>query len=481
MQLQLGGFKKIAASIRSATFVMLLAHVAAPAVAQVRSDAASPDVVAYTHKYALVIGIDKYEDRLWGNLNYPVDDAERIATALEKEHGFEKPIIARNLKSDDFKRVLEQFFAKTGSEDGALLLLWFAGHGALLKQPHAPAKDGYLVPADAPKPSFVGTDAKAQSVIADFRAKAVSMDRLKTYVDQAQSRHILVVLDSCFSGSIFKKKGSDDVPREVRSNMTNPVRRFISSGRADVTVDDSPIFRKLFLEALSGAAAKDGYVTGFELHRYLERTVYDRTKQQPMTDTYGAGGNDEGDVVFKVKPKKTTWFPTPVPNGKLPDQPLEAPDLEGLVAACLDEKSSIKVRKELALPWARKLIALVGTRKVQYVANSALKSNPKVPHGVSGFRHDDDGRIVISFEENDGRMILVPVKDTAATMPHETTVLLRGAFNQTGGDGCVEVRFDTATQRGKGQFTSVPRKSLWSYLPFKNRIPIELEVAPKTK
>jgi hypothetical protein len=130
MQLQLGGFKKIAASIRSATFVMLLAHVAAPAVAQVRSDAASPDVVAYTHKYALVIGIDKYEDRLWGNLNYPVDDAERIATALEKEHGFEKPIIARNLKSDDFKRVLEQFFAKTGSEDGALLLLWFARRSA---------------------------------------------------------------------------------------------------------------------------------------------------------------------------------------------------------------------------------------------------------------------------------------------------------------------------------------------------------------
>lgn len=172
-------------------------------------------VPLYSESHALVIGIDDYTNG-WPRLSGAVKDARQVKTALEK-NGFDVEL-KTNLKSPELKDTLNEFFIFKGNDPDALLFVWYAGHG------HTLNGEGYLVPADAPRPSD-----KAR-----FKYKALSMRRFGEYVRQANSKHALTVFDACFSGTIFQTQRSAP-PLAVTRATTLPVRQFLSSGDADQT------------------------------------------------------------------------------------------------------------------------------------------------------------------------------------------------------------------------------------------------------
>lgn len=203
----------------------------------------------YDASYALVIGIDDYTNG-WPRLSNGVGDAKRVATALEKK-GFSVTFL-KNLKSRELKDAFEKFFVYKGADPDARLFAWFAGHG------HTMDGEGYIVPADAPRPSKKG----------DFKYKSLSLRRFGELARQAESKHALAVFDSCFSGTVFST-GRAMPPPAVTRATTFPVREFISSGDANQQVSDDGRFRKLFIRALNGNepadANNDGYLTGREM------------------------------------------------------------------------------------------------------------------------------------------------------------------------------------------------------------------------
>ena len=254
---------------------------------KVDAPARAEPVQLYTHSFALVIGIDKYQFRAWPKLSNGVRDAEAVAKALER-HGF-KVTLKRDLKADELRVALEEFFIAVGSEKNARLLLWFAGHGKTI------SGEGYLVPADAP----------ASSTGAAFHLKALSLRRFAEYMREAKSRHVLAVFNSCFGGTVFETTRAPP-PAFIRRATTLPVRQMISSGEADQEVSDNGLFRKLFIAALEGEepsadANGDGFLTGSELGLFLSDKV---TNLMPgQTPRYGklrALGYDRGDFVFRV-------------------------------------------------------------------------------------------------------------------------------------------------------------------------------------
>ena len=103
-------------------------------------------VKLYGSSHALVIGIDKYTGG-WQRLRKSVSDARTVADELRRR-GFQV-----NLKTDldslELQQTLKEFFAIKGEDPSARLLLWFSGHG------HTLDGEGFLVPADAPLPTFV--------------------------------------------------------------------------------------------------------------------------------------------------------------------------------------------------------------------------------------------------------------------------------------------------------------------------------------
>ncbi len=189
-------------------------------------------VELYGASYALVIGIDDYNNG-WPKLSYGRVDAKKVADEFLMR-GFHVDL-KFNLDAEELKRTFEEFFILKGENPNARLFVWFAGHG------HTLNGEGFLVPADAPRP-----DQGAQ-----FRLKALSMRRFGEYVRLAQSKHVFAVFDSCFSGTIFDAQRALP-PAAITRATTLPARQFLASGDANQTVADNGTFRELFLDAISG-------------------------------------------------------------------------------------------------------------------------------------------------------------------------------------------------------------------------------------
>ena len=244
------------------------------------------EIELYKASYALIVGNGNYRNG-WDPLPGATRDVQEVAKAL-KTHDF-NVTLKTDLTKDKFEDAFETF-VQNGKNEDARLLFYYAGHG--YTEALADGENlGYLVMVDAPLPKSRGIDG----------SKSVDMESLVTQSRRMQSRHVLFVFDSCFSGTILNAR-SQIPPPHVSNNVKYPVRQFITAGRADETVPDHSVFKQAFLNLLEGRAREpiaDGYITGAELGLYLKTEVpkYNRG-QNPQ---YGKINNpklNQGDFVF---------------------------------------------------------------------------------------------------------------------------------------------------------------------------------------
>ncbi len=248
----------------------------------------------YGSSHALVIGIDDYVGG-WPKLRNAVRDARELADELER-HGFQVTL-KTDLDAGELRDTLRAFYALRGADPEARLLLWFAGHGQTING------EGFLVPADAPL-----TDDPL------FKIKALHMRDFNGMMRLANSKHVLSVFDSCFSGTIFTARAGPTISN-ITHKTKEPVRQFITSGDAGQQVRDDGSFRKLFVRAIRGEeladANADGYVTGEELGLYLSQRMTNLT-QAAQTPRYGRLQDvnfDQGDFVFQLPKRKAAAKP----------------------------------------------------------------------------------------------------------------------------------------------------------------------------
>jgi hypothetical protein len=275
-------------------FLALILSAALPLAAQNRGLSVKAQdgttLTSFSGSHALVIGESRYTNG-WPALPGVGGDTAAIKRLLE-EQGFAVEIL-ENKTSRDLRSGIETFFDRHGYSRDVRLLIYYAGHGHTLKLDNT--RDmGYIVPTDAPLPSRDETG---------FKRLAIPMQQFDTWAKQIESRHVLFVFDSCFSGSIFAT--SRAAPGIIDYKVANPVRLFISAGGADETVPDVSVFRRQMEAALRNREAdynKDGYVSGSELGDFLQSTVvnYSNNSQHPQYGKIRDPGLDKGDFVFEV-------------------------------------------------------------------------------------------------------------------------------------------------------------------------------------
>ena len=164
--------------------------------------------------YALIIGINDYQDPNINSLDFCIRDAEAFYGALTANYTFEKENVKflKNATMADIVTSLD-YFAKIVKPIDSFVI-FYAGHGVWNPQ----SETGFWLPSDARKNSTLNW----------FRNSA-----LRDYLREVNSRHTLLITDACFAGSIFKTRAAfSDAGLAVNKLYELPSRKAMTSGTA---------------------------------------------------------------------------------------------------------------------------------------------------------------------------------------------------------------------------------------------------------
>ena len=234
------------------------------------------DAPADTRKrIALLIGNDSYTGDIPA-LSTPISDVEAIAAKLKHKHGFEV-IVLRNAGKVDIIREMNRLATSTEVADSVMVM--YAGHGY---QEGAQGM-GYWIPVDATATSASGW---------------VSNQDISKLLFAIPARQVMLVSDSCFSGSLTREQRVKAVKGLKREDVFKQRSVLVLSSGGEEPVTDAghdghSIFAWNLLKVLDSA---ESGITGFEVYRQVHEGVVREFPQQPQ---YGAsifaGHKGEGD------------------------------------------------------------------------------------------------------------------------------------------------------------------------------------------
>ena len=254
----------------------------------------------YTKSFAVCIGINDYES--WPDLSYAEEDARAMAEVFRMQ-GFDVNILlGQSATRKTILRALgEELAKKAGSNDR--VVIYFSGHGQT-ESLASGRQVGYIIPVDCPQ--------------SDYLTSAISMTQLREIHDRLRAKHILYLMDSCYSGQGFLKSGGIDPNTSDYVNVVTSRRavQMITAGDAGQQAQEGEghgLFTEYVLRGLKGEAdiqPVDGVVTVGELGLFVERPVFERSngRQRPR---YGRL-DGEGEVVFVTSPEKRIAFASEV-------------------------------------------------------------------------------------------------------------------------------------------------------------------------
>ena len=233
----------------------------------------------YGRYYALVIGNDNY--RHMGDLRTAVNDARRVSAVLEDDYGFEVKLL-RNASRDDVIKSLSGLRRKVRSEDN--LLIYYAGHGYLDEG----ANEGYWLPTDAER---------------EDPSNWIPNDTIVAQVRAMDAKHVMVVADSCFSGTITRGlKIEQRTPDWLQKIVKKKARTALTSGGLEPVMDSGGGKHSAFASAfISLLEENDGVLDASQLFSQLRPKVMVNSPQTPEYGNIHQAGHDGGDFLFVRK------------------------------------------------------------------------------------------------------------------------------------------------------------------------------------
>lgn len=214
-----------------------------------RSAASSLPNANYRRKFAVVVGIDRYINPELSPLDNAVNDAREFSELLKTEFGFLAEDVLLLIDSDATKsRILgaldEWLSAKALQKDDALLW-FFAGHGDSADGDPG-ADGGCLAPVDAWHDDFESW---------------ISVPALKERLQRVPCRHRAVLLDCCYSGSLFRTPRGQASVTSTSTSLSNHSSDEASEGarfgvsRLPISTEDSFLSTCLANPAFCGLSA----------------------------------------------------------------------------------------------------------------------------------------------------------------------------------------------------------------------------------
>ncbi|QHT65832.1 caspase family protein [Rhodocytophaga rosea] len=229
--------------------------------------------------YALIIGVEDYEDKKFQKLDNPIRDSRKLTEVLQRQYTFEpeNTTILKNPKREELILALQDLAKKVTPSDN--VLIFYAGHGTWDEA----TETGYWIPSDAKNNDF---------------ATWIPNSSIREYVKQIRSRHTLLIADACFSGSIFKTRGSiASASKAIQQIYELPSRKAMTSGALKEVPDQSAFIEHLVKRLQTN---QYNYLTAERLFTRLKENVISNSlnNQIPQYGDIIGAGSEGGDFIF---------------------------------------------------------------------------------------------------------------------------------------------------------------------------------------
>jgi peptidoglycan/xylan/chitin deacetylase (PgdA/CDA1 family)/TolA-binding protein len=250
----------------------------------------------YRESWAAIIGIDDYVN--WQKLEYAAHDAQGIKDLLIQKYNFKPDHVFTLLNGQATRQnILSLLGDKLGDptmvQHEDRVFVFYAGHGATRKL--ASGRElGYIIPVDAD--------------LTDFEGTAISMTNFQDISEAMPAKHVLFVMDSCYSGLALTRGGGDlpSTQNYLNEISRREARQMFTAGGADQQVADNgpnghSVFTWTLLQGLDGRADLngDGVITATELAAYVAPAVSALSHQTPAFGNLP--GTEGGDFIFNLK------------------------------------------------------------------------------------------------------------------------------------------------------------------------------------
>ena len=251
-------------------------------------------------RWALVVGVDQYDDGQITSLRGASNDAKVLAEAFKQYAGFpedqvillasDQPAERRPTRSNILVRLAN--LSKLVPADG-LLLISFAGHGMEREN------QVFLLPSDA----------KMSNNVRVLQQTALNVTDIRDWIKEMGVKQVLMLLDACRNDpSASRSAGNNAMTEGMRRSFdfdgrNTGIEAFavlyatrVGARAYEYTEKHQGYFTWAIAEALRGKAANDaGEVTLASLQRYVQDTVPRQVKidlgdgvdQRPFADIRG--------------------------------------------------------------------------------------------------------------------------------------------------------------------------------------------------
>lgn len=238
--------------------------------------------------YALVIGNDKY--RYWQPLDNAVNDARAVARLLRDNYDYE--VTERyNAERATILSTINDLRKQLTEKDN--LLIYYAGHGHLVKE----LDEGYWIPVDAKQ---------------DDDTEWISTRNITGQLKIMSAKHVLVVADSCYAGTLTRgslsrlKPGISDSKRMqlLQAFASSRVRTALTSGGVQPVLDSGGSGHSVFTKAFLDVLQENGLILETErlflaIRERVSSTAFDmNVRQIPTYEPIHMAGHEAGDFVF---------------------------------------------------------------------------------------------------------------------------------------------------------------------------------------
>ncbi len=261
-----------------AAFAALLASLPASALSQTKTievtlPARIQKEMAQGKRYALLIGIGKYQDKRIPRLDYTAADAKAMYAVLtDPNHGrFDKKNVRLLLDERATAKNIRRHFTwlRRNARPEDMVIVFYSGHGA------PEGKNTYWVPFDAE--------------IDDLDATAIPNDYITRRLAAIPAKRLITFLDSCYSAAIVEK---EDKAKALFDQ--DFFKKFQGTGRVTITASDGKelsleskelgqgVFTYYLVQALKGKADvnQDGAVELEEVWAHVRKSGTDEAQRR---------------------------------------------------------------------------------------------------------------------------------------------------------------------------------------------------------
>jgi formylglycine-generating enzyme required for sulfatase activity/cupin superfamily acireductone dioxygenase involved in methionine salvage len=226
--------------------------------------------------YLLLIGIDAYEHL--EPLHNAVKDIQDFHEVLTERYHF-RAAEAVVLLNEEARRehIIEAFESlKEHVREDDHVIIYFSGHGAMDNK----TRRGYWMPVEAN---------------GHRRSQQIRNSTIKDYLDDLEARHVLTIVDSCFSGTLWRKAESWE--KQYRKDRfgepewkayhdrvyQKPSRWLLTSGREEVVSDGHRGKNSPFAERLLAFLRRNSeqYLPASDLAQFVKKKVPQAYSQAP--------------------------------------------------------------------------------------------------------------------------------------------------------------------------------------------------------